>query len=200
MADPLSAPLPPGVYARCHAKIEQWIKDNGARVVDLRPNMFMSNTLWQAGEVKAAGTYTLPVPADTKHKFAFIDPRDTAGAAEAILLSDDAKFEEFLEAGFQNVSGPRPSDFAEMLAAVSDAIGKPVTPKTVSPEEFTAFFIAAGLPELLATSFTLTVQTMAGEVEPRRPHADDTSPLLASIWQPKYDVQAWARDHAEAFK
>uniref|UniRef100_A0A7R9W0Z6 NmrA-like domain-containing protein n=1 Tax=Chlamydomonas euryale TaxID=1486919 RepID=A0A7R9W0Z6_9CHLO len=190
----------PCVYARCHAKLEQWSKDNDARVCDISPNMFMSNLYWQLAEIKSASTFTLPCPAATKHKFGMIDPRDVAGAAEAILMSDDAKFAEFMDARHQNVAGPELTDYEQQLAALSEATGKVISAKTVAPEEYAAMFQAAGLSKLMAESFTLTVQTLAGEVEPRRPHADETSPLLAGIWQPKYTVKAWAKDNAEAFK
>ena len=82
-----------GVYARAHARVEQYIAEHKSKVIDLQPNWYMSNWLSSAGEAKATGKITWPAAAETKAKFAAIDPRDVAEAAAAILLQPKGKLQ-----------------------------------------------------------------------------------------------------------
>ena len=61
-----------GVYAKAHARVEQYIAEHKSKVIDLQPNWYMSNWLSSAGEAKATGKITWPVAAETKAKFAAI--------------------------------------------------------------------------------------------------------------------------------
>ena len=81
------------MYARAHARVEQYIAEHKSKVIDLQPNWFMSNWLSSAGEAKATGKITWPVTAEHKAKFAAIYPRDIAGAAAAILLQPKEKLQ-----------------------------------------------------------------------------------------------------------
>jgi uncharacterized protein YbjT (DUF2867 family) len=44
-----------------HAKSEEAVKQSGLKWTFLRPQFFMQNVLWFADEIKAKGTFSLPM-------------------------------------------------------------------------------------------------------------------------------------------
>lgn len=188
-----------GVYARAHARIEQYIAEHKSKVVDLQPNWFMDNWLGSAGEAKATGKITWPVPGDSPAPFAMIDTRDVAGAATAILLADKDKLAEFLALGRVQLHGPELKTFADKAAVLSKACGKEIAVNAVPPDAWVAAMVGYGLSEDFARSFKDTILIVSGKEEGKRPICNETSPLLLQIWKPKHTLADWAKDHAALF-
>ena len=116
-----------------------------------------SNWLGSAGEAKATGKITWPVPGDSPAPFAMIDTRDVAGAATAILLANKDKLAEFLALGRVQLHGPELKTFADKAAALSKACGKEIAVNTVPPDAWVAAMVGYGLLEDFARSFKDTV-------------------------------------------
>ena len=116
-----------------------------------------SNWLGSAGEAKATGKITWPVPGDSPAPFAMIDTRDVAGAATAILLANKDKLAEFLALGRVQLHGPELKTFADKAAALSKACGKEIAVNAVPPDAWVAAMVGYGLSEGFARSFKDTV-------------------------------------------
>lgn len=189
-----------GVYARAHARVEKYIADNKSRVVDLNPDWFMHNLLGSAGEAKATGKISWPVDAEKSVMSAYVDPRDVGTAAAAILLANEAKFAEFLALGRVEVHGPEPVNFAIQAREISAANGgKPLEFQKVDGAAWSSALQGFGLSKHFADSFLATVQIMGGEKEGPRPHTNENSPLLLTVWKPTRTLSAWAKEFGAAF-
>ncbi|GAX73012.1 hypothetical protein CEUSTIGMA_g464.t1 [Chlamydomonas eustigma] len=88
-----------GVYAKAHARIEQYIEDHDSKQL-----------AGSAAEAKATGHISMPV-ADNTSTFAMIDPRDVAGAAVAILVQPTEKLQQFLSLRQVQVHRPERKSF-----------------------------------------------------------------------------------------
>jgi uncharacterized protein YbjT (DUF2867 family) len=188
-----------GVYAKAHAKIEKWIAENKAPVIDGNPNLFMDNLLASAGEAKATGKISLPVKGDCV-PFAVIDPRDVGAAGATILLQPKDVVDKFLAAGYVEIHGPEPKTYADHAAAISAVIGKEITINTVPEEAWVSALVSVGLTEYFSRSFKDTVMIAAGAKPQAREMGQQTTPLLASVWSPKVTLADWAKEWGPAFQ
>jgi uncharacterized protein YbjT (DUF2867 family) len=189
-----------GVYARAHACIAAYIDYHHSPVVDLDPNWYFDNIIGSAGEAKANGT--ISYPATGTGKSAMIDTRDVGSAAAAILLLDDAKIAQFLQARVIEVHGPELVSFNDNAVALSAAAGYPIRINQVSAKDFAGALMGFGLSKLFAYSFAHTVEGADGIGTPMSPYVQTTSPLLLSIWKPKHNLASWASQPyvVESFK
>lgn len=122
-----------------HRVVELAIEAGGFAWTFLRPSFFMQN-LAEGGSysIKAEGAIYQPTG---DGKTGMIDARDIgAVAAEALTRKD-------LEAHGLTLTGSEALTYAEMAAQISAATGKPVKHVDVSPEDFKAGLLKAGLPE-----------------------------------------------------
>ncbi len=119
-------------------QVELRIERSGRPFVFLRPNWFMDNfhTFWLA-PMRAAGL--IPVPAG-EARTAFIDARDIAASAAAVLRSDAFDNQAF------TLSGPEALTYAEAAAVLSRHAGRTLTYQHVEDEAFVASLTGAGLP------------------------------------------------------
>uniref|UniRef100_A0A7S0R9G8 NmrA-like domain-containing protein n=1 Tax=Chlamydomonas leiostraca TaxID=1034604 RepID=A0A7S0R9G8_9CHLO len=192
----------PSIYARAHARVEQYISQHNSKVVDLNPNWFMSNLVWQAGEAAATGKITYPFT--TEHaasgpKLAMIDPRDVAGAGVVVLTAEGEQLRALLAARRLEVHGPQPVTFQEQLDAISAVTGKPLAFNYMQPDAWVQMLGSVGTPPAMAEATKETVLIMSGVKQGPKPMVNETSPTLAAIWQPKYTIADWAKDNAAAF-
>jgi len=104
----------------------------------IRPNWFMQNfnTFWLHG-INTAGKILLPTG---NAKGSFIDARDIAATAAALLDSDAHRNSEF------DLTGQRALDHDEVAAILSKETGRSIAYQEVSPEEMLSGLLAAGLP------------------------------------------------------
>lgn len=121
-----------------YRQIELKIIASGVPYVILRPNWFADNfhTFWKAGVDHGQ----IAVPAGDG-KSSFIDVRDIADSAAAALTTDAFDGKAF------NLTGPQAFGYAEAAAAISQAIGKPVSYNAVSDDTFIGILTGAGVPQ-----------------------------------------------------
>ena len=119
------------------AEIE--LEKSGLQYNIIRPNWFMQNfnSYWIQGILQQG---QILVPAG-KGKTSFIDARDIARVAIALLVSDNNNNKDF------DLTGIEALDHDEVAQKISEATGKNIVYKEVSPAQFKTTFLAAGLPE-----------------------------------------------------
>lgn len=120
-------------------RLELALESSGLDWNILRPNWFMQNfqTFWISGILKDKKIYFPGGQA----KASFIDARDIAAAAAALLLKDDHKNKAL------NITGPRAVSHDEVAAILSGATGLAISYVDISPEDFKAGLLSAGVPE-----------------------------------------------------
>lgn len=112
-----------------------------ARVV--RCSFFTQNfTEGVFAEGVGSGELALPVPTDVPEPF--VDLEDVADVA-VVALRDEAYAGEVLE-----LTGPESLTFAEACQALSASLGRPVTLRAITAEQFIGDVVAAGEPAELA--------------------------------------------------
>ena len=127
-ADP-NAPL-----RRAEVQLEQ----SGVPFNIIRPNWFMQNfnSYWVHGIVEH-GKIFLPV---AQAKGSFIDARDIAAVAAALLTRDDMNDRDF------DLTGARALDHDEVATILSREAGRRIVFEDIAPETMLQNLLAAGLP------------------------------------------------------
>ncbi|MDO8211181.1 NmrA family transcriptional regulator [Conexibacter sp. CPCC 206217] len=120
-------------------RAEQLVREVGAETTVVRCAWFNQNfdESYFADGI-AAGVLALPagdVPA------AFVDADDVADVAVAALTGDGHAGQLY------DVTGPRPLTFAEAVAEIAQAIGRPARYVPISLEEFATGMASAGVPD-----------------------------------------------------
>jgi uncharacterized protein YbjT (DUF2867 family) len=128
-------------FARLHGKAEQRLKDSGLGWTMLRPPFFMQNLLGLAEMVRGGTIYQ---PTGTG-RAGFVDVRDIAAVAAAVLADPTAHNGETYAP-----TGPELLGYADIAAAFTSALGRPVAYSDIPPEAAKAGMLEAGLPEWIA--------------------------------------------------
>jgi uncharacterized protein YbjT (DUF2867 family) len=120
-------------------KLELALESSGLTWNILRPNWFMQNfqTFWIGGILKDKKIYFPGGQA----KASFIDARDIAASAAALLLKDDQKNKAL------NITGPRAISHDEVAAILSGVTGAFDFLCDITPEDFKAGLLSGGVPE-----------------------------------------------------
>ena len=118
---------------------ELQLEGSGVPYNILRPNWFMQNfnSYWIEGIVKA-NAIRLPVG---DARTSFIDARDIAASAAALLLGEAHQNQAF------DLTGGEALTHAEAAAILSGATGRPIAFEDITPEQMLQQLLAAGLPE-----------------------------------------------------
>ncbi|MFC4855130.1 NAD(P)H-binding protein [Actinophytocola glycyrrhizae] len=127
---------------RAMTAMEEAVRESGAEWTILRPNNFSQNfdeDLWHAPLL--AGTLTLPI-GDVPEPF--VDARDIADVAAAALTTDGHHGQVY------DLSGRRGMTFAEAVATIAAATGRPLRYEEVTPSAYRAELLAGGVPEEFA--------------------------------------------------
>ncbi|RYZ61119.1 MAG: nucleoside-diphosphate sugar epimerase, partial [Proteobacteria bacterium] len=105
----------------------------------IRPNWFMQNfnTFWLHG-IQTEGRILLPV---AKAKGSFIDARDIASSAVALLESNTLKNQAF------DLTGADVLDHDEVAKILTEAAGRTITYQEITPEVMRQGLLGAGLPQ-----------------------------------------------------
>jgi len=113
------------------------LESSGTPFVILRPNWFADNfhTFWKAGVAK--GILELPAGEGAS---SFIDIRDIAESAAAALTSDAFDGRSF------NLTGPKALSYEDAAVLLSDVVGREITYRAVSDEEFIRSLTEKGVP------------------------------------------------------
>ena len=144
--------------------------------------------------VNAIGTWAAQIRAgDVVHgaypqaSWAPLHERDLAAVAAQALLTDE------LLGTRPVLTGPRSLTQPEMIAAIGDAIGRPLRFQLAAPARAKQAMIAAGLPEALAGGF------LAMQAESFGQHNLVSGEVERILGRPGLSFAQWAAEHAAAF-
>src|SRR3954471_22447066 len=180
-----ASPEAPLRFARTHAKVEAALRASGLAWTLLRPIGFMQNTLTWGAQV-LDGTFYSPVP---DAAFSIVDARDVAEVA-AVALTEDG-----YEGKAYGLSGPEAVSYRDQARRVFAAASREVEVEEVPVEDVKRELVRAGVPpwnaEGLAEQLELYASGGAAMV---------TSGVQDVLGRDPRDLDAFAADHAEAFK
>ena len=108
--------------------VEEALFESGLVFTVLQPTMFMQTIANSWKEVTELGTFSLPYPNDMRASY--VDYRDVAEAAAIALTSDK------LDYGTFELCAPGMVDRVELAQIMSQALGRPVTPREVTFDEW----------------------------------------------------------------
>ncbi len=110
--------------------IEQAIIGSGSAHVILEPKVFMDNMIrsWNKPSIVNQGIFAYPAKPDLKISWICLD--DIAAYMVEALARDD------LPSGRYRIGGPEALTGAEVAARLSQAAGRPITFKNLSPDQF----------------------------------------------------------------
>jgi uncharacterized protein YbjT (DUF2867 family) len=127
---------------RAQTEIEAGLAASGLAHTLLRANAFMQNTLALAPAIKRTGGFGSSAGAG---QVGMVDARDVAAVAAEVATAPQA------HAGRTYwLTGPALITYADVAAALSEVLGRPVQYRPVSFEEDRAAMVRAGLPEPVA--------------------------------------------------
>jgi uncharacterized protein YbjT (DUF2867 family) len=169
-------------------KVEQRIEASPMTFTHLRPNFFMQ--LFTSGSLLAAvRASAIRVPAALA-KVSWIDARDVAAVAAAVLVADQA------HAGkAYTLTGPQALDHAEIAATIHQACGRPVRYEAISEEEARRVLSEAGFPapwvERLVGFYRLVREGAAAPV---------SSAVQDLVGRPARTFSTFATEHAAMWR
>lgn len=120
-----------------YRQLELKLIGSGTAYGIIRPNWFSDNfhTYWREGLRHGV----VSVPAGDA-KTSFIDTRDIADSAVAILTSSN------FDGGAYNLTGPEPLSYAEAATIVGDVTGQKIVYNPVDDQTFVSILTGAGVP------------------------------------------------------
>jgi uncharacterized protein YbjT (DUF2867 family) len=173
--------------AQTHARIEDALRQTGLAYTILRPNWFSENFLGSAATIihqkaiyGAAG----------EGKVAFIDSRDTADAAIAVLTDEDKRH---IGKEYQ-LTGPEALTFAEASQELSKGLGFQVSYVNLTEEDYARVLADSGVPQPVI-NILLQINRNARENN----LAEVTSDVQSLTGLSPRSLQTFARDYAQAF-
>ena len=164
---------------------EAALRASGLAWTLLQPTFFMQNFATYSGEtIRREGALYYPAG---DGRAAWVDVRDIAAVAAEILARPEA------HAGrAYALTGPEALSMAEVAAALSAALGRPVRYVDPSEDGYRAALAANGLPPELAGMFTYLYAVVV-----KNGWAAGTSPDVATVpGRPPTDFDSFALDDA----
>ncbi|MGC7101876.1 SDR family oxidoreductase [Amycolatopsis lurida] len=125
-----------------HKATEQLIRDSGIPFTFLRNGWYIENYAQTVQQALATGSFA--GSAGTA-RLGGVPRIDLAEAAVTVLTGDGHTGKTY------ELAGDTPWNYADLAEAITEATGKPVTYQDVSPQQHLELFLAAGLPEPVAT-------------------------------------------------
>ena len=116
---------------------EDLLRESGLAVTFLRPDAFMTNTLWWRDEIRRSGTVTDP---SGEGLMPMVDTDDIAAVAAVALTEDGHAGHGYL------LTGPAAFTAREQVAILAEALGREIGFIAVTPHEYAEASIAAGTP------------------------------------------------------
>ena len=175
--------------ARGHWQVEQALLSTPLDWTLLRPHAFMQNWLGDVAEsVRAERVIYAPIG---DGRVPFIDTRDIAAVAAAVLLHPEA------HAGKKYfLTGGEAVGYADVAAALSDATGRTITYRPISMEEARARLAARGVaaPAIDAMLAIAAYQKAGG------PTATVSPTVQRLLGRAPRTVRDFARDYAASFQ
>lgn len=171
--------------ARTHAALEELLLHSDVPATILRPNWFMENFLGAADGIIHQGAI---YGSAGEGRVAFVDSRDTAAAAVAILTESGHEGKAY------QLTGPAALTFAEAAEQLAAGIGRPVQYVDLTDEAFDSALTSAGVPSGLAAIY-LQINRNAREGN----LAETTDTVAQLTGTAPRSLAAFARDYAAVF-
>ena len=168
-------------------KAELELAGTGVDFAIIRPAWFMQNfhTFW--GEaIRRRGRIEVPAG---KGKVVFVDTRDVASVAQALLTADAIEHREI------DVTGQEVLDHAQAASILSDATGNDVEYEDVEPARFLRTLISEGI----APDYAALIAAMFDEVRAGAPTRTTDHVRRLTGHAPR-SLFTYARDHAEQLR
>jgi len=168
----ISAQVPAGTgpIATLHP-VEKEFRAGFEHLMILRPASFMENHLASVSAIAGMGSIFAPAPGS--FRFPQIATRDIAARAARLLRQRDWIGQQVL-----GLHGPADVSYEQVAAAVSKAIGKPVSFVQVTPGQAREGMLGMGMPAFVADAYLEMIASMGNGVfhqaEPRS--AETTTP------------------------
>lgn len=131
--------------ARNHAATERLLQASGVPFTSLRNGFYAESALFQLGQLKSTGGIVLPADGPVS----WTARADLADAAVVALTAPDK-----LSGITPPLTNSQALDFAAVAHVASELLGRPITRKTVSDDEFRQSLLTSGLPEAMASGVT----------------------------------------------
>lgn len=141
-----------GVIATLH-QFEKLLDGTAPAIAFLRPGYFVESWGEVAGPVTSEGL--LPTFLAPHQRIAMVSTKDVGRAAAALLCED------WTGRRVVQLSGPQDWNAAEVASAFAEALGRPVVPAFVPPEQRAAMLARDGIPEEVATALLGMYQGIA---------------------------------------
>ena len=120
---------------------EELLRASGLTVTFLRPDAFMTNTLWKRDEIRRSGTVTDP---SGEGLMPLVDTDDIAAVAAVALTEDGHEGHGYL------LTGSEAFTTREQVAILAEVLGREIEYISVTPHEFAEASIAEGTPVEMA--------------------------------------------------
>lgn len=165
---------------------EELLRASGLDATYLRPNQLMSNALWWADAIRAAGRVVDPTGPG---RIPVVDPADIARVAALVLTRDGHVGHGYI------LNGPEALTSREQVAILAAVLGRPIGFVDVTPEQLARDSIDQGTPAPRAAAMRdLNELFRAGRAGVL---ADDIANLTGVA--PR-TFRAWCERHADAFR
>lgn len=165
-----------------HRAVEAAVAASGIPATILRPGTFATNLLFWAHAIRFTGGVDGPYPDSAQ---APVHEADVADVAVAALTDPRHRGATYA------LTGPQALTQAEQLAAIGGAIGRRLTYRRVTPEEYTATMTQWMAPDLVA----MMVRYWRETVE-RADVVRSAEPVVGRA----RTLARWAADHADDFR
>jgi uncharacterized protein YbjT (DUF2867 family) len=175
------------VVGRGHHAIEEIMGKSGMAWVNLRPGLFMQNTLGQAASIKADSKMVLPFPRDLP--IAFIDVRDTGALGARIMLDPAPHAGKTYE--FTGVT----TSYGEFAKVFSEVLGRPISYVAVTPEQAEQAMKSRGMPDWLVTHLVAIARAGAGGAFSN----ENTKPIRDIVGRAPITTRQFVEDHKGVF-
>jgi uncharacterized protein YbjT (DUF2867 family) len=176
-------------FARWQAEIEQHLAGLVARGLPatvLRPNWFSDNFLGSAATI--AGHGAMYGSAGTG-RVGFVDARDIAAVAVAVLLDGGHDAREYV------VTGPAAITFDEAAAQLADGLGRPVSYVDLTDAQLEQALLGASLPaDLVSDILSINRNAREGNLDVATTTVQDLTGRAPR------SLAEWAQDNAAAFE
>lgn len=171
--------------ARGHGVIEDHLAASGVPATVLRPNWFAENFYGSVPTITGQGAI---YGSAGQGKVAFVDSRDTAAAAIAVLTGDGHAGRDYV------LTGPAALTFEQAAASLGAGIGRPVSYVDITDDQLHAAMIGAGAPDAVGDLVVqINQNARAGNLAQVTTHVTDLT------GDPARSLEQFARDHAAAF-
>ena len=128
----------PGRFQRCHAVVEDYIRESGFACTFLRPNLFMQRLLDSRSGISSQGVF---YAAAGTTKISAIDARDIAAAAAQVLTEYGHEGETY------ELTGPEALSYTQMADILSHATGMLIRCVDLPLDTFQHSLLDRGVPK-----------------------------------------------------